>query len=274
MGFNNIFNYTASTFTTNPIQGVIIAPVANNPFKYKYQGQELQDELGLNWYSFKWRNYMPDIGRFFNHDPLSEKYTYNSPYAFQENKIGMGRELEGLELVHDRNNSVEFRQKFAETVKYMNEKGTSGMMAKLNEQSKTTLVDNTGAGVSYYDPETQSLYWDSTLGLETTEGHLLSPATQLNHEIDHALQDKLKHEQFINDLDPIKSPDSNYENKEERRVITGSEQETALKHGEIKEGQVTRTDHYGQGMEMPDPTSTENATPRDSIELDPVILGK
>lgn len=42
---------------------------------------------------------MPDIGRFFNHDPLSEKYTYNSPYAFQENKMGMGRELEGLELV-------------------------------------------------------------------------------------------------------------------------------------------------------------------------------
>ena len=32
-------------------------------------------------------------------DPLAEKYTYNSPYAFQENKMGMGRELEGLELV-------------------------------------------------------------------------------------------------------------------------------------------------------------------------------
>lgn len=32
-------------------------------------------------------------------DPLAEKYAYNSPYAFQENKMGMGRELEGLELV-------------------------------------------------------------------------------------------------------------------------------------------------------------------------------
>ena len=32
-------------------------------------------------------------------DPLAEDYTYNSPYAFQENKMGMGRELEGLELV-------------------------------------------------------------------------------------------------------------------------------------------------------------------------------
>ena len=32
-------------------------------------------------------------------DPLAEKYAYNSTYAFQENKMGMGRELEGLELV-------------------------------------------------------------------------------------------------------------------------------------------------------------------------------
>ena len=31
-------------------------------------------------------------------DPLSEKYGYNSTYAFQENKMGIGRELEGLEV--------------------------------------------------------------------------------------------------------------------------------------------------------------------------------
>lgn len=42
---------------------------------------------------------MPDVGRFFNIDPLAIKYPYNSPYAFQENKLGMGVELEGLELL-------------------------------------------------------------------------------------------------------------------------------------------------------------------------------
>ncbi|WP_051882312.1 RHS repeat-associated core domain-containing protein [Chryseobacterium soli] len=63
---------------------------------YKYQGQELQE---TGFYSFKWRNYMPDVGRFFNIDPLAEKYAYNSTYAFQENKLGMGVELEGLELL-------------------------------------------------------------------------------------------------------------------------------------------------------------------------------
>jgi RHS repeat-associated protein len=52
--------------------------------KYKFQGQERQDELSLNWDSFKWRNYDFAIGRFMNIDPLAEQYTYNSPYAFQE----------------------------------------------------------------------------------------------------------------------------------------------------------------------------------------------
>ena len=42
---------------------------------------------------------MPDVGRFFNIDPLAAKYPYNSTYAFQENKLGMGVELEGLELL-------------------------------------------------------------------------------------------------------------------------------------------------------------------------------
>src|SRR5690606_719031 len=71
----------------------------NNVYQFKFQNQEFQDELGLNWYSFKWRNYMPDIGRFFNPDPLSEKYPHQSHYVFSENRVVDGFELEGLEVV-------------------------------------------------------------------------------------------------------------------------------------------------------------------------------
>ncbi|MGV0752010.1 hypothetical protein [Empedobacter brevis] len=42
---------------------------------------------------------MPDIGRFFNVDPLSEKYAYQSHYSFSENRVVDARELEGLEKV-------------------------------------------------------------------------------------------------------------------------------------------------------------------------------
>ncbi len=64
---------------------------------FLYQGQELQDDLDLSWYSFKWRNHDPAIGRFFNIDPLAEDYYYNSAYAFSENKVTAHIELEGLE---------------------------------------------------------------------------------------------------------------------------------------------------------------------------------
>lgn len=59
----------------------------------------MQEELGLGWYSFKWRNYDPAIGRFFNVDPLAEKYVYNGVYNFSENKVIAFRELEGLEAI-------------------------------------------------------------------------------------------------------------------------------------------------------------------------------
>jgi hypothetical protein len=39
------------------------------------------------------------MGRFFNVDPLSEKYAYQSHYNFSENRVVDGRELEGLEKV-------------------------------------------------------------------------------------------------------------------------------------------------------------------------------
>ncbi|OXA65291.1 hypothetical protein B0A58_16140, partial [Flavobacterium branchiophilum NBRC 15030 = ATCC 35035] len=94
-------NYNMSLRGYGKLNGSISLNTCENcvsSYKYKYQGQERQDELGLNWDSFKWRNYDYAIGRFMSIDPLAEDYIYNSPYAFAENKIGMGRELEGCEL--------------------------------------------------------------------------------------------------------------------------------------------------------------------------------
>lgn len=82
-----------------PVTLVPVINPGNVTYKIKYQGQERQDEMGLNWDSFKWRNYDYAIGRFFNIDPLAEDYVYNSPYAFAENKVIANFELEGLEAV-------------------------------------------------------------------------------------------------------------------------------------------------------------------------------
>jgi len=74
-----------------------------------FQGQRFDDELGLNWIQFKWRNYDPQIGRFIEIDPLSNKYVYNSTYAFSENKVTAHVELEGLESVYSNSKNVYVR---------------------------------------------------------------------------------------------------------------------------------------------------------------------
>ena len=65
---------------------------------YKYQKQERVEDFGLNIDLFKFRPSDSQIGRFWMIDPLASDYAYNSPYNLQENKFGLGVELEGKEL--------------------------------------------------------------------------------------------------------------------------------------------------------------------------------
>jgi RHS repeat-associated protein len=66
-------------------------------YKYKFQGREYQDELGLNVYPFKYRTYDPAIGRFWSIDPVAESYVYNGVYNFAENRVVESIDLEGKE---------------------------------------------------------------------------------------------------------------------------------------------------------------------------------
>ena len=62
---------------TNPLQ-----TAAN---KYLYNGKELQDDLGLDWYDYGARFYDAQIARFHVVDNYAEKYLFMSPYQYAAN---------------------------------------------------------------------------------------------------------------------------------------------------------------------------------------------
>jgi uncharacterized protein RhaS with RHS repeats len=99
-----------------------------------------------------------------------------------------------------------------------------------------------------FDPTTNTITWDPTQmvitgsrdasGNFTSNGGALSPATVLAHELDHAAdQDK---NPFMHNWRHNTS-DCDYNNKEEKRVITGVEHDIANALGE-----GIRTNHDGQ----------------------------
>ncbi|MCD9612167.1 RHS repeat domain-containing protein [Tenacibaculum maritimum] len=70
-------------------------------YRYGFQGQEKDDEVKGegNSINYKFRMHDPRVGRFFAVDPLAYTYSYNSPYAFSENRVIDAVELEGLEIM-------------------------------------------------------------------------------------------------------------------------------------------------------------------------------
>ncbi len=69
-------------------------------YRYGFQGQEMDDEIKGegNSINYKFRMHDPRVGRFFSVDPLFKTYPWNSTYAFSENRVIDGTELEGLEF--------------------------------------------------------------------------------------------------------------------------------------------------------------------------------
>lgn len=201
-------------------------------------------------------NYMPNptvISRWLSPDPLSDKYYTLSPYNFVANNPIKFIDPDGRRIVFANGASKEFKQAFKEAVQYLKKHDASGMLRSL-QASKETYTIREGEGIGTYNPKTRTVTWDSNMGAVTTNGEIMSPSAVLNHEADHANQHDQNADQYNTDR---KTKDDQYGSKEEKRVIEGSEQETAQKTGETEPGRVTRKDHEGTPYETTEPASTK-----------------
>ncbi len=103
-------------------------------YQYKYNGKELQTELGLNIYNYGNRNYDPALGRFFNMDRFSEKYVDYNPYQYTKNNPIYYVDYKGdsLTLTADK------REYIDQTVQTMNN-GLGGNYVNADENGLITI---------------------------------------------------------------------------------------------------------------------------------------
>jgi RHS repeat-associated protein len=50
--------------------------------KYQYNGKEKQEEFGLGWNDYGWRNYDSQLGRWHSVDPMTESQEFWTPYHY------------------------------------------------------------------------------------------------------------------------------------------------------------------------------------------------
>lgn len=214
--------------------------------RFRFSGKEEQAFAGLPYIDFGARMYDPATGRWLTQDPLAEKYYGASLYAFCGNNPVNIIDPDGRKLYYAKNVSEDFKQKFAAVIKFMNAKGTSGNIARLNDSETIYYIDEASTEGNLYHDNTKTIYWDPDHIIQFDNGMRISPATALSHEVEHATlydEDPGLSEQIKKEIANDPNKESKTQIKNELKIINGREQWTAKKHGEIRPDQNTRTKH-------------------------------
>ena len=222
--------------------------------RYKFTGKERDAESGYDYYGARYQ--IVPLSIWGSPDPLLDKTIHMSSYMYCNGNPIKFIDPDGRIILFAPGVSESFKSDFKQAVSYMKQNGISGMLIQLMTSPNVYFLSE---GIEYnsneFNPNTKTITWNSRLGVITDNLYEMSPVEALNHEIDHAwgYETNPVQQQMLGKIE-----DPNYGNLEEKRVIMGSEQETAQKLGKLKPGEVTRNNHNGSAYETTSPISTES----------------
>ena len=258
--------------------GGTFASADGNVQAYKYNGKELDTKKGLNWYDYGARQYDPALGRFTAVDPLTEKYYVMSPYTYCGNNPIKYIDPTGADMViwyGDENGKQRYfmfnginaaqapQNSFVKDVitayNYnVANGGGENMQAIATDKKMRIGVIETGYD-NVYLPNANAIRFNPTAGLKLDDGNILSPATGLEHEAAHAVNNKKGVDSKI---------DNKYGTTEERSVIKGAELKTAKANGELPANHPGRKSHAdGQWVVTRSVISNKEFSTKSSEEL-------
>ena len=218
--------------------------------RFMFTGREWAP-MNLGFYEYRARAYHPGVGRFMSEDPkLFDagdynlfRYCHNDPedltdpmglWDFEPNQYGS---------MHDWQITKSYLARDT-VMRDIIFKGESLNIRVIPNNQNITSIRNTGPNgrpIIDYDPHS---------GIRTTEGGRQSPALGVGHEMDHAVRRETDRKGF--ERDNLPRSDKQYDRREERRVIEGSEAHAAKTLGEDR-----RFDHKGTFFRTDSPISRE-----------------
>ena len=244
--------------------------------RFKFTGKERDTETGYDYFGARY--YLSLLGIWLSPDPLANKYPNISPYAYCGWNPIKYVDPSGKYFVFAQGTTSQQKNDFYKAIRYLDANNCGGRYGQLSQSNERYVISINNKGRTNYNSNTKTINWDSTMGISTDNGVVLSPSTALNHEMTHATRHenaikryyetyktdperaRQEYEEYVSSLQ--KDPNNVYDSAEEEAVIKGIEQRTALRLGEIKEGGTTRQNHKGHKVRVKDPTSTIPIEPK------------